>query len=168
MSQPQPDDARAEAAVWQAMVLFSTLSTATSVWNAHRERRAGHDPSAQEPAPFVRPYLKEAAGTLQAALMHLQASRLAAEDETSHLAALVRRFDMLVALRRATQQLKSIHQRLLSLYPEVPEELVEAARELYGESSDLLDADDDVFEAAAGPFVHRGLVFCGQLFDVVG
>ena len=167
MSQPFPDDARAEAAVWQAMVLFSTLSTATSVWNAHRERRAGHDPSAQEEARFVRPYLKQAAGTLQAALMHLQASRLAAAEESGRLAALVRRFDTLSALRRATYQLKTIHQRLLSLYPEVPDALVETARQLYGEGGDLLDAADAVFEAAAGPFVHHGLVFCGELFEAV-
>lgn len=167
MSQPLPDDPRAEAAVWQAMVLFSTLSTATTVWNAHRERRAGRDPSAQEAAPFVRYYLRRAAGTLQAAFMQFQASRLAAEDETVHLAAFIRRFDLLMALRRLTEQLKTIHQRLLSLYPEVPEDLAETARRLYTEGSDLLDADDEVFDATAGDFVQRGLVFCNALFEAL-
>ena len=62
------DDDPAEAAVWQAMVLFSTLSTATEVWHAVRERRAGRDPSAQEEAVVVRPYLRRAAGELQALL----------------------------------------------------------------------------------------------------
>ena len=84
MDPHSPDDARAEAAVWQAMVLFSTLSTATTVWHAARERRAGRDPSAQEQATFVRAYLRRAAGELQALLMQLQAGLIQAEHAEDH------------------------------------------------------------------------------------
>jgi len=45
MPNPTPDDARTEAAVWQAMVLFSTLQTAADVWQSTKERRAGQDPT---------------------------------------------------------------------------------------------------------------------------
>ena len=69
---PASDDARSEAAVWQALVLFSTLATAADVWHEARERRAGRDPSGQEAAAVVRPLLRQAAGTLQARLMQLQ------------------------------------------------------------------------------------------------
>ena len=160
------DDDPAEAAVWQAMVLFSTLSTATEVWHAVRERRAGRDPSAQEEAVVVRPYLRRAAGELQALLMQLQAGLIQAEraDEEGHIAALVRRYHDLMALHRVAQHLKVIHQRLLSLYPAVTEALVEEARLLYGQSSVLPADEDAVFLARLGSFLHQALVFTGSLY----
>ncbi len=154
------DDARAEAAVWQAMVLFSTLSTAADVWHAARERRAGRDPSGQEPAAVVRPYLQAAAGELQALLMQLQAGHLHAERaDEGYIARLVRRYDALMALRRAERLLHVVHQRLLSLYPAVGEERLEEARLLQRQSAALLEADDEAFGEQLGRFCHRGLVF---------
>lgn len=169
MSQAPKDDTRAEAAVLQAMVLFSTLSTAAEVWHAARERRAGHDPSEQETPSFVRPFLRQAAGELQALLMQQQASLVqhtGAEDE-GHLARLVRRYNDLMTMRRVMQHLKVMHQRLLSLYPGVTEELVEAARLLHEESSLLLGVDDEAFRIRQQPFLHRALVFTGHLYDEV-
>lgn len=165
MSQLPPDDARAEAAVWQAMVLFSTLSTATTLWQAARERRAGRDPSAQEQAAFVRTYLRRATGELQALLMQLQAGLIQAEhaEDEGYIAALVRRYHDLMALRRVTHHLKVIHQRLLSLYPEVADTLVEEARLVRDESSALLGVEDDAFTARLSPFLRRALVFAGSL-----
>ncbi len=162
------DDARAEAAVWQAMVLFSTLSTAAEVWHAARERRAGRDPSGQEPATVVRPYLRAAAAELQALLMQLQAGRLHAERAgEGYVARLVRRYDALMALRRAERLLHVVHQRLLSLYPAVGEALVEEARLLHRQGAGLLEAADEAFLEALGPFCHRALVFTGSLHRVV-
>ena len=160
-----PDDARAEAAVWQAMVLFSTLSTATTLWQTARERRAGRDPSAQEQAAFVRKYLRRAAGELQALLMQLQAGLIQAEhaEDEGYIAALVRRYHDLLALRRVTHHLKTIHQRLLSLYPDVPEALVEEARLLRDESSVLLGVEDEAFSMRLSLFLRRALVFAGSL-----
>ena len=160
MSHLPQDDDHAEAAVWQAMVLFSTLSTAADVWHAAQERRAGRDPSEQEAAAVVAPYLHEAAGTVQAGLMQLQASRLAGGEE-KYVAGLVRRYNELMTLRRVEQELHVIHQRLLSLYPAVSENLVEGARLLHRDCGALLAgrAWDDL-----PLFVHQGLVFTGRLF----
>ncbi len=169
MSQLPPDDARAEAALWQAMVLFSTLSTATALWHAARERRAGRDPSAQEQAAFVQAYLRRAAGELQALLMQLQAGLIQAEhaEEIGYIAALVRRYHDLMALRRVTHHLKVIHQRLLSLYPDVAEALVEEARLLQDQSSTLLGTEDESFAVKLSPFLRRALVFAGGLHRAV-
>ena len=169
MSRLPPDDARTEAAVWQAMVLFSTFSTATNVWHAMRECRAGRDPSAQEQAAFVQAYLRRAAGELQALLMQLQAARIQAEraEDEGYIAVLVRRYHDLMTLRRVVHHLKTIHQRLLSLYPDVAEALVEEARLLRDESSALLGAEDEVFTAQCSPFLRRALIFTGSLHDVV-
>ena len=165
MNHTPPDDARAEAAVWQAMVLFSTLSTATTLWQAARERRAGRDPSAQEQAAFVRTYLRRAVGELQALLMQLQAALIQAAhaDDEGYVAALVRRYHDMMALRRVTHHLKTIHQRLLSLYPDVAEALVEEARLLRDESSVLLGIEDESFAAHLSLFLHRALLFTGSL-----
>ena len=169
MSQFPPDDARAEAAVLQAMVLFSTLSTAATVWQAARERRAGRDPSAQEAAVFVRRYLRRAAGELQALLMQLQAALIQTEraEEDGHVAALVRRYHDLMTLREAAEHLKIIHQRLLSLYPAVDDALVEEARLWMGEGSALLEAEDEGFTVRLSLFVRQTLVFVGALNGLV-
>lgn len=164
MSQQPHDDARTEAAVLQAMVLFSTLSTAADVWHASQERRAGRDPSAQEAEDVVRPYLYRAAGDLQARLMQLQASRLQAErEDEGYIAALVRRYNELMTLRRAEQELHVIHQRLLSLYPAVGEAVVEEARLLHREAGSLLAGRH---EEDLPLFLNRGLVFASRLFAV--
>ncbi len=169
MNAPPQDDDHTEAAVWQAMVLFSTLSTATSVWQAARERRAGRDPSAQEAKAFVQIFLRRAAGELQGQLMQLQASLIQAEhiDEEGYIAALVRRYHDLMALRRVTNHLKTIHQRLLSLYPDVNEALVEEARLLRDEGSTLLGDDADAYVARLRLFIHRALVFTNHLHQAV-
>lgn len=151
--------------MWQAVALFSTLATAADVSRAMRERRAGRDPSAQEADAVVRPYLRRAAGDLQARLMQLQASRLQADraDEEGYVAALVRRYHELMALRRVERQLHVVHQRLLSLYPAVTETLVEDVRLLHRQSGALLAGEEDL-----SVFLHRALVFCGQLLREVG
>lgn len=170
MDSHSQDDAHAEAAVWQAMVLFSTLSTATTVWQAVQERRAGHDPSGQEGAAFVRAYLRRAAGALQALLMQLQAGLIQAEraEDAGYIAALVRRYHHLMALRRAAHHFKVIHQRLLSLYPDVAEALVEEARLLRDESGTLLGTEGELFALRLSPFLRRALVFVGDLHRAVG
>ena len=163
-----PDDPRTEAAVWQAMVLFSTLSTATEVWNAAEERHAGHDPSTQEEAAFVRRYLREANGELQALLMQLRASLVYADQaDEGHVATLVRRFHDLSTLQRAARLLHVMHRRLLSLYPAVSEEVVEEARVLHGRASDLLDVRSKVFFEELERFSHAALHFAGHLHQAL-
>ncbi len=165
MSNPA-DDARTEAAVWQAMVLFSTLQTAADVWQSTKERRAGHDPSEQEEATFVRGYLRESLGELQALAMGLRASLIARED-AGRIAALVRRFNDLSMLHRIARLLHVIHQRMLSLYPALDAALVEDARVLQTFASALLDQTGDAFLEQAEAFAHDVLRFCGDLHRAV-
>lgn len=133
-----------EAAVLQSMTLLATLQTAMGVREAVEGRRTGRDPSGQEPPEVTRPYLRVAGQELRELHLQLLAGHLLAfrADEES-LAASVRRFDLLMKLRRVERLLHGAHQRLLSLYPEVPEELVEEARTTHGMCAALLEAEED-------------------------
>lgn len=133
-----------EAAVLQSMTLLATLQTAMDVREAVEGRRAGSDPSGQEPPEVTRPYLRVAGQELQELHLQLLAGRLLAlrADEAS-LAASVRRFDLLMKLRRVERLLHGAHQRLLSLYPEAPEEVVEEARTAHSLCTALLEAEED-------------------------
>lgn len=161
---PPSDDARAEAAVLQAMVLFSTLTTASEVWHAARERRAGRDPSEQEVITQVRGYLKAGIGELQALLLQLRASLIAGvTEEAPPVSRFVRRFNDLMTLRQVSGLLQVIHQRLLSLYPDVSETLLEEARVLYQDSGLLLDVDEALFGTTVEPFAEQAMVFATKL-----
>lgn len=164
-----PHDDATEAAVFQSMALLSALTTASAVWRAFRERRAGRDPSEQEAEVVVRPLLRGAARELSATLVRLRASlAYTAAHDQPHVAALVRRFDDLLALREVTELLQTIHQRLLSLYPAVSEDLVEEVRQLHRTGRALLEAEDDAFGADLAVFVERGLVALHHLRGELG
>jgi hypothetical protein len=151
------------AAVLESMALLATLSTAHEVGQAVAARRAGRDPAAQEPSDVAAPALREAARELNDVLMQLLLGRMHvrhhAEDD---LAAAVRHFDLLLKLRRAARLVHAIHQRLLSLYPDVSPELVEEARHAEAELGRLLDADPEtvapkVFADTLDAFIERAL-----------
>lgn len=108
-----------------AMVLLSTLRTASEVRHAMAERRAGRDPSGQEESSPVRAYLRAALPTLQGLLSRLRVSLIVERDER---AAFVQAFEDRLTLARLARELHVVHQRLLSLYPDMPEALVEEAR----------------------------------------
>ena len=164
MTDPSETDPHAEAAVFQAASLLSVLTSAAEVWHGVTERRAGRDPSAQEDVRVVRPYLRRAQREVQEMLMRLQASHAHAERaDEDELTALVRRFDSLLTLGRLARLLQTVHQRLLSLYPDVREELLEEARRVQAEAAALLDADPDVFAATLPPFLDRALRFNRRL-----
>ncbi len=166
MPNPTPDDARTEAAVWQAMVLFSTLQTAADVWQSTKERRAGQDPTEQEDAAFVRAYLRQRVGELQALAMGLRASLIAREDE-GRIAALVRQFHDLSTLHRMARLLHLIHQRMMSLYPALDAVLVEDARVLQATASALLDTGSASLLKEAETLARDVLHFCGDLHRAV-
>ncbi len=155
------DDASAhpkEYAVLQSMALLATLSTAEDVRSAIAERRAGRDPSAQEPQPVSVLYLGEAATELQELLMQLLLSHVNLRfDHDDALALAVRHFDERMKLRRIVRLLQGMHQRLLSLYPKVSEELVEEARVVHRDAEALLDSDVESFIDQLGAVLERGL-----------
>lgn len=195
MSTPAPEDA--DAAL-PPMALLATLQTATTVWEGVRERRAGRDPAAQEPAGEARAYLRLAVRELtrlhmQLLMAKVQATRISGNEEASseppqnddesdvatelsasknpsagRLAATVRRFDMLMKLRRVDRLLHGAHQRLMSLYPAVSEELVEEARRCRNALSRLRSTpsstpDEEDFGDQLSFFLQRLLSFAAWM-----
>jgi len=144
------------------MTLLATLSTAEEVRESVAERRAGRDPSAQAPSGLATARLHEAREALMELLMQLVLGRVPLErDEEDELAHAVRHFDLLMKLRRAERLVKTMHQHLLSLYPDVSEALVEEARHVHGTLRALREAGSvEAREAPAlSDVLERGLSF---------
>jgi len=164
------DAQRTEAAVAEALTLFSTLATAADVWHSISERQAGHDPTTQEGEAWVRPYLRAARRELRSVLLELHASLAHAHVTTptnDRSTRLVRHGSELMLLQRAARLLQPMHQRLLSLYPRVAENLVEDARTLQTEATHLLDSEDASHHANASAFVRRAFGFCDALEEAL-
>ncbi len=111
----------------ETAALLSTLSVAAEWMGAYQARRAGHDPSEEQPAAHARHEGQQAGADLADLAMRLVAS-LTLEDEAG-APALLRRLDQMLVLRRMGSLLTALHQHLLSLYPAVSEALAEEARE---------------------------------------
>ena len=158
MSEEESSGAPESAAVLQSMTLLATLSTAEELRESMTDRHAGRDPAAQSPPDLARARLRETRQALMDLLMQLVLGRVPDRDADEDLAHAVRHFDLLMKLRRAERLVSTMHQHLLSLYPDVSEELVEEARHVRGEIEVLLD-----LEAGDGPalpdVVERGLSF---------
>jgi len=124
-----PSESPDSAAVLQSMTLLATLSTAATVRESVAKRRAGRDPSAQEPADRAAARLRNTGDALMDLLMEMALSRVPLEQRDEEpLPHAVRHFDLFMKMRRAERRTQAMHQHLLSLYPAVSEELVEAAR----------------------------------------
>ena len=165
MSECGSSGAPESAAVLQSMTLLATLSTAEEVRESMAERRAGRDPSAQAPPDLAAARLHDAGETLMDLLMQLVLGQVPDRDDDEELAHAVRHFDLLMKLRRAERLVTTMHQHLLSLYPEVSEELVEEARHVHGDIDALLDMDPgdmdsgDASPSALPDVLERGLSF---------
>jgi len=156
-SENQPNS----AAVLESMTLLATLSTAATVRESVAERRAGYDPSAQEPADRATARLRSAGRTLMDVLMQLALSRVPlGQDGEDPLAHAVRHFDVLLKLRRAERCTQAMHQHLLSLYPEVSEALVEEARTTHDAIDRFLStASTDTEGPHLSDVLERGISF---------
>lgn len=160
----QSPESPEEAAVLESMALLAMLQTAFGVWQGVEGRRAGQDPSAQEPPEVTRPYLRVAADALQELRLQLAAGRvLARHGEDTPLAASVRYFDLLMKLRYAERVLQRVHQRLMSLYPEVEDALIEEVREVHHAAEMLLDAEGEAVLDALPAFLNRVAGFITHL-----
>lgn len=133
------------------MVLMSTLSTAADVIQAMTERRQGRDPASQEEPEIARRFLDAACEDLEDLLVSLRAAHALRVDEAAGAVVLARHVNELMLLNQASRLLHLIHQRLLSLYPSVTEELVETARLLERECGALRDG----VSGSVGIFVDR-------------
>jgi len=156
-----PSESPDAAAVLGSMTLLATLSTAETVRTSVTKRRAGRDPSAQEPSGRATARLRTAGRTLMDLLMQMALSRVPVEQrDDGHLSHAVRHFDLLLKLRRAERLTKAMHQHLLSLYPDVSEALVEEARAAHDEIEQFLDtALTDAGGTHLSDVLERGISF---------
>lgn len=141
MSDPHSPDA-SDAALWDAVALLSSLRAAFETAHARQERKAGRDPSAQEAHATARAWLEHARAALREELTLLRLDLVLEADTEDATAAALRELDTLLRLGHIAQTLHRTHQRLLSLYPDVDETLVEAVRRLRT-TADVLDAQAD-------------------------
>ncbi|MEZ4700440.1 MAG: hypothetical protein R2834_08925 [Rhodothermales bacterium] len=109
--------------------MLAVLTTASEVRHAISERRAGRDPSDQEEPDRAIEALAHAGDELAGQLMQIRSSLVISVVEGDETAVAPTRH-MIIVLRfnRVLRLLQRIHQRLLSLYPAIPEDLVEEAR----------------------------------------
>jgi hypothetical protein len=156
-----PQEGPSNAALLESMTLLATLSTAADVHDAIAERRAGRDPSAQEPTPRAEAALKTAGDDLMDLLMQMMFGRVHLEHRAeAESAEVVRHFDLLMKLRRAGRLVHAMHQRLLSLYPDVSEELAEEARQVHDEIQTLVDdGREERVVSDLEPLLERGVSF---------
>ena len=154
-----------DSSLFPAMTLLATLGAATKVAVGIRERKAGLDPSGQESEDVVRQYLKEAVDTSRRILLQLRASLVVGNYERENgRTTPVRRFSELQQMSRLVPIFQRIHQRLLSLYPHVSDELAEEAREVFRAAEFLIEAaGSDSYETQAEAFIERGMQLCSWI-----
>lgn len=145
------------------MVLLAALATAAEVWQGVSERRAGRDPSTQEPPNFVRDWLAGACTGLVERLMAIQGVLVASREEAPFSLTVVRHFELLLMLHRLERHFQAIHQRLLSLYPHISEALAEEARLLQTEVQQLVHVPYNLFTEALGDFLNHAFSFAEWL-----
>ena len=147
-----------EAAVLQSMTLLATLSTAADLREVVTERRTGPDPTAQEERVVAVPHLYAAAQEVSSLTMQLLLSHVSiTHRHEPDIAAVVRHFDQRMKLQRIARLTRSMHQRLLSLYPDVSEALTEEARQVERDGRALVDSDVETFADDLAPFLQRTL-----------
>ncbi len=150
---------REENALVRSLVLMSAMSTAADVVSGMAERRRGADPTSQEGPEVTRPYLKAAADELEDHVVALRAGRALRRDRpASRVVHLARGVNEVLLLNRLVRLFHGIHQRLLSLYPAVPDELVEGARLLERAFTDERDR--------VGGRPRPGLLEDAEIFNV--
>ncbi len=124
------------------MALLSTLTTALDLLSAMRERRLGVDPSEQQSPDVVLPSLSEGVRRVEHNIIALRASLVAAERESCEQVTIARHMNDLIMLAGLSRDLHGMHQRLMSLYPDVNEDLVESARRLRQACCEMIERHD--------------------------
>ena len=140
------------AIAFHAVALVSAARTALRVARSVGDRRAGRDPSGQEPEGSVRADLVDLVDHLAGLRVRLHLRAIAGTPETE-AAALAQAFEERLLLDEVAQDLRRAHQKLLSLYPAVSDEVVETARRLAFDVGRSVHADGA--EAEVGPLARR-------------
>ena len=134
------------ASAFHAMALVASARTALAAACAVADRRAGRDASMQEAPSTAAADLAVLAAEIGTMAVQMRLRATVAEPETL-AARLAHSFATRLLLADLTRALRTAHQKLLSLYPAVDAETVEAAR--------LLAADAEREATAEGPSLAR-------------
>lgn len=145
---------------FHTLALVASLRAAVTAARAVADRRAGRDPSEEQPADAARAGLAEAVARLQAGLVRLRV-RLAVGAPEETTAALVQAFEDRLLVADLAHDLHRAHQHLLSLFPAVEAGLVETVRLTHAEAQSLGETED--LETAAAPFVETLSALLGAL-----
>ena len=140
------------ATAFHAMALVATARAALGTARQIAGRRAGRDPSEQEPPAPVRADLAALRAALAEQTVRLRLRAVVGLPETP-AAALAQQFEDRLLLDDVARTVRRAHQKLLSLYPDVPEEVVEEARLLGAEAERCALADDA--DVHFGPLARR-------------
>lgn len=130
----------------EALALLATLSTAGELAVSFALQQQGRDPAGQEDAPDVRLGLREDATALHEMIVRGYALLYVHEGEDDTLA-FARHLDRMFVMRRLSRLLHRIHQRLLSLYPACPEDVLECVRLLEQETAGGQHLDAEALRA---------------------
>lgn len=124
----------------RAIVLMATLSAAAEVVHGMMERREGRDPAGQEDPAEAGAWLRSAVAEIEEYLQSLQAAIVigekVAEDEPYSLS---RRMTVVMLLQQLSRLLHVTHQRMLSLYPQVAEDIIEETRLVQAECARMCE-----------------------------
>lgn len=146
------------------MTLLATLRAAAEVKLSISERKAGHDPSAQESNAVASAYLEEAGGEIRTALLQLRTSIVIAQQEPHDaVSTSIRRFNDLNQIHRLSHLLHRTHQRLLSLYPLISEDLAEEARIVAFQCDALAEVEETGYFDEIETFIEQALHFMTRL-----
>ena len=140
------------ATAFHAVALVAAARAALGTARSIGDRRAGRDPSAQEPEADARHDLAALRTELAGQVVRLRLRAVAGAPE-GRAAALAQAFEDRLLLDDVARTLGRAHQKLLSLYPAVPEALVEATRQRAAAAARRATAD--AYDRGLGAFADR-------------
>lgn len=150
-----------DSAAFHAVALVAAARAALQTARRIGDRRAGRDASEQESERTVRDDLGGLHVEVGGMLVRLRLRVVAGVPE-SEAAALAQAFEDRLLLDDLGDALGTAHQKLLSLYPDVDETIVEEVRVLAGEARRRSVADE--YGRALAAFTAR----VGDLRDALG
>ena len=156
------------AAALHALALVAAARAALAAARGIGDRRAGRDPSTQEPEAPVRADLAVLHRRLAGHVARLRLRVVLGDlpDETP-AAALARAFEDRLLLDDLARDARRAHQKLLSLYPDVTEKLVEEARVVAAAAARLATDPDEASVPAWGDLAERAADWLDLLADEV-
>lgn len=125
--------------ILEAMTLLSVASTAFDLAQKQHEIREGRDPTTSESVLSVRAFIMESFSKLREMLGQIKIQSILNPVDKDEEDALAHCFHQKMLLVHIQNHFSVIHQKLMSLFPNVDAALVETARRLTIESEKLID-----------------------------